>query len=122
MATLAAPLTIPLPLIPEAIPTVATHAASLDPWVIWNLKNSISAEVHYENHLYGPVNTYLNAVFPLRRRFSVIPQAIIRRVMDADEVWEDLGNISIGSSGGVHESRNLRESTPSTSQSWTYLL
>lgn len=109
MATLDAPLT--LPLVIEAVPTVAPHAASIEPWVIWNMKSSILAQVHYENQLHGPKNTHLNAIFPLRRRFSVIPQAMIRRVMNEDEIWEDLGNISIGSSGGVHESRVLRMST-----------
>jgi hypothetical protein len=107
MATLDAPLSTPLPLIMENVPTVAAHANSIEPWIIWNMKSSILANVHYENQFYGPENTYLNAIFPYRRRFSVIPQAMVRRVMSEDEIWEDLGNISIGSSGGIHESRDL---------------
>ncbi|KAF8233104.1 hypothetical protein L208DRAFT_1396291 [Tricholoma matsutake] len=36
-----------------------------------------------------------------------IPQAIVRRAMGADEIDEDLGNISFGSTGALHESRDL---------------
>ncbi|KAM6489566.1 hypothetical protein JOM56_014985, partial [Amanita muscaria] len=107
LATLDAPTQLPPALQSEGSPSSADLIAQIDRWIIYHLKATISSEVHYENQLYGCLNTFLFSLFPPRRQFMTIPQAIIRRAMGADEVDEDLGNISFGSTGALHESREL---------------
>lgn len=107
------PLDSNIPLPPDLqvqypAPTVNQIKAQIDPWVVYNLKETIKSDVHFENQLYGPWNTFLISVFPPHRRFMVIPQALVRRaITDPDEVDEDLGNISFGSTGAIHESRDM---------------
>jgi len=112
MASLDQPVQLPAPLLNEIPPSIANLIAQIDPWVIYHLKQTVLSGIHYENQVYGVINSFVISIFPLRRRFMVVPQALIRRAMDADEVNEDLGNISIGSTGGLHESRNLRTLYP----------
>ena len=108
MAMLDQPLQLPPPLQYEIPPSVPGLIAQIDPWVIYHLKNTILFNVHFENQLYGVINSFHTSIFPLRRHLMIVPQAIIRRAMDAEEVEEDLGNVSFGSSGAFHESRYLR--------------
>ncbi|KAJ3893316.1 hypothetical protein GG344DRAFT_75084 [Lentinula edodes] len=95
----------------ENPPTAVGHANSIDPWIKWNLKRALTAKVHFEHQLYGPDNTYLHSVFPTARRFSVIPQALLRRVMRQGRV-KDL-NVSTGSTGGIHWGRDSGRSSTS---------
>ena len=102
--------TMPIRLQPEAAPTVDGLISQIDPWVLYHLRSIISSDVHYENQLYGPINSFIGSIFPTRRRYMTIPQALLRRaILEADEVDEFLGDISIGSTGGLHESRNRGE-------------
>ena len=106
MPTTLSNVTKPLPLQQEAAPTIDGLISQIDPWVLYHLKSIISSDVHYENQLYGPINSFLCSIFPTRRRYMTIPQALLRRaILEADEVDEFLGDISIGSTGGLHESR-----------------
>jgi hypothetical protein len=44
----------------------------------------------------------------------VIPQGLLRKVVESDKYLdedENMGDVSIGSTGGLHESRNLRTYT-----------
>ncbi|EPQ53427.1 hypothetical protein GLOTRDRAFT_94687 [Gloeophyllum trabeum ATCC 11539] len=66
--------------------------------VIWNLKRTLMANVRGEHQLYGADNTYLHSCFPPRRNFSVIPQAILRRVGYVPKNTNPL-KISVGSTG-----------------------
>lgn len=109
MATLDAPTHLPPALQFEGPPSFANLITQIDRWIIYHLKATISSDVHYENQLYGSLNTFLFSLFPPRRQFMTIPQAIVRRAMGADEIDEDLGNISFGSTGALHESRDLRK-------------
>lgn len=36
-----------------------------------------------------------------------IPQATLREIMDPEDINDDLGNVSFGSTGGEHRSRNV---------------
>ncbi|THU98933.1 hypothetical protein K435DRAFT_837918 [Dendrothele bispora CBS 962.96] len=113
MAQIASSLELPLndlfpaELTQETPPTAADHASTIDQWVQWNLKRALTADVHYEHQLYGPDNTFLHSIFPIHRRFSIIPQAAIRRVIKRGAVPLDL---STGSSGGEHMGRNVKGS------------
>ena len=71
------------------------------------LLRTLESNIHYENQLYGPISSFLTSIFPSRRRYMLIPQAIFRRPMSDSEVAEDLANVSIGSTGAFHESRDL---------------
>ncbi|PBK64187.1 hypothetical protein ARMSODRAFT_1088115 [Armillaria solidipes] len=107
MPTLDSSSQLPAPLPFENPLTANAHMASLDYWAIFNLRNVNMSNIHYENQVYGATNTYLQAIFPLKRQFSIIPQALLRRMMEPDEVEEDWDNVSLGSSGGLHEARHL---------------
>lgn len=110
MATLDAPdYHLPLALQFEGPPSIANLIAQIDRWIIYHLKETISSNDHCENQLYGCLNTFLFSLFPPRRQFMNIPQPIARRTMDALEIDEDLGNVSFGSTGALHESRDLRK-------------
>jgi len=111
MATLDAPIQLPPDLKFEGLPSSANLISQIDRWIIYHLKATVSSDVHYENQLYGCLNTFLFSLFPPRRQFMTIPQPIVRRAMEADEIDEDLGNISFGSTGALHESRDLRKFT-----------
>jgi hypothetical protein len=108
MATLDEPIQRPPALIPENPPTATNLIAHIDGWIIFHLKATISSNVHFENQLYGSVASFLASIFLSRRRFMTIPQAILRRAMEAEEVDEYLANVSFGSTGALHESRDLR--------------
>lgn len=106
----------PLPLLAdlekEPLPDVAEILAGVEPWIVWNLRNTVDSDVHFENQLYGSIVSFLSSVFPARRRYMVIPQGILRRVLNEDEYDDEslnAGDISIGSTGAVHESRHLRK-------------
>lgn len=93
----------------ETPPTLSNHLDQIQPWVTSHLKSTIQSNVHYEHQLYGPLNTFLTSIFPISRRFSVIPQGLLRKVVEPDtDDDEYMGDISIGSTGGLHESRNHR--------------
>ena len=79
----------------------------IDPWVIYLLRTTIESNVHYESQLHGPFGTFLESIFPQRRRFMNIAQATLREVVNPEHF--DLGNISFGSTGGEHRSRNERK-------------
>jgi hypothetical protein len=100
---------LPGPLQQENPPTVNQLISEIDPWVLYQLKSVISSGVHFENQLYGPLNTFISSIFLTRRRFMTIPQALLRKSLDEPQVDEDWANISFGSTGGLHESRDLRE-------------
>jgi hypothetical protein len=108
MASIDQPTELPVELPQETPPSVTNLITQIDRWVIYHLKKTIQSRVHFENQLYGTINALHASIFPLSRRFMIIPQAIIRRAMEADEVDEDLGNVSFGSTGALHESRDLR--------------
>ncbi|TFK33178.1 hypothetical protein BDQ12DRAFT_769093 [Crucibulum laeve] len=107
MATLDAPLQFPPALIRTVIPSVAQQIAGIPLWVIYHFKQTFTCNVHYENQLYGCINNYLQSIFPLSRRFMIIPQALVRRPLIDDEVPDDLRRVSFGSTGALHESRIL---------------
>jgi len=107
MATLDAPAQMPPRLRPEQPPSVDNLIAQIDDWVIYHLLRTLESNIHYENQLYGPISSFLTLIFPSRRRYMLIPQAILRRAMSDREVAEDLANVSIGSTGAFHESRDL---------------
>ncbi|KAL0572237.1 hypothetical protein V5O48_009719 [Marasmius crinis-equi] len=71
----------------------------IDPAVAWNFWRVCQDDVHYEHQLYGYLNAYLGEIFPAHRRFTVHPQYMLRPVTEE-------GNLSIGSLGGEHRSRN----------------
>ncbi|KAF8066521.1 hypothetical protein FPV67DRAFT_1449709 [Lyophyllum atratum] len=102
------PILQPPDLQAENRPTVNELKARILPWVAYNFQKQVGSNVHYENQLYGPWNSFLSSIFPLERQFMVIPQAIIRRVItDPADIDEDLGNVSAGSTGAIHESRHM---------------
>jgi len=105
MATTLSNVTMPIQLQQEAAPTIDGLISRIDPWVLYHLKSTILSDVHYENQLYGPINSFIGSVFPTGRRYMTIPQALLRRSIPEGEA--DEGDISIGSIGGLHESRNL---------------
>ena len=108
MPALDQPSQFPPELQHEIPPTVSDLAAQIDPWVTYHLKTTILSDVHYENQLYGVLNLFHASIFPLRRRFMTIPQGLLRKMVDADSIDEYLADLSFGSAGGLHESRNLR--------------
>ncbi|KAG6823764.1 hypothetical protein H0H92_009111 [Tricholoma furcatifolium] len=104
MPALDAPPQAPPPLQPEVPPTVDALVAQIDDWVVYHLLCTFASNPHYENQLYGPLNIYLTSIFPISRRFMVIPQALLRRAIQAGD--QDAANTSFGSTA-EHESRNL---------------
>ena len=98
---------LPPPLRYEIPPTVPGLMAQTQHWLLYHLQATISSNVHYENQLYGVMNSLLLSAFLLQRQFMIIPQGLLRKALNEEEEWE-LANVSFGSSGGVHESRNLR--------------
>lgn len=107
MVTLDTPARIPPGLQLEQPPSVNNLIAQIDDWVIYHILKTLESDIHYENQLYGPISSFLTSIFPCRRRYMVIPQAIFRRALSDSEVAEDLANVSIGSTGAFHESRDL---------------
>lgn len=110
MPTLDQPPQFPPDLQHENPPSVPNLIAQIDPWVIYHLKTTILSDVHYENQLYGVLNLFHASIYPLRRRFMTIPQGLLRKVLDPDNIDEYLADLSFGSTGGLHESRDLRKS------------
>lgn len=108
MPTLDLPAHMPPDLQIEEPPSVDELIAQIDDWVIYHFLRTLESNIHYENQLYGIITTFLVSIFPPSRRYMVIPQALIRRTLRNDEV-DDLANVSIGSTGGYHESRALRQ-------------
>lgn len=90
------------------VPSVPAHIDQINPWILYHIKSTILSGVHHENQLYGSFNACLTSIFPLNRRFMIIPQAIIRRAMNVQEI-EDDPDVSFGSTGAFHESRGLRK-------------
>lgn len=91
----------------QSPPTAIAHANTIEPWVKWYFKRVVAEGVHYEHQLYGPDNTYLHSCFPIHRRFTVIPQALLRRAIATNTRVNEL-NISTGSSGGKHWGREAK--------------
>ena len=54
--------TMPIRLQPEAAPTVDGLISQIDPWVLYHLRSIISSDVHYENQLYGPINSFIGSI------------------------------------------------------------
>lgn len=106
MATLDTPAQMPPALQHENPPNVNNLIVQIDSWIIYHLLKTLESNVHYENQLYGPIFSFLTSIFPTRRRYMVIPQAMFRRAVNVNEA-DDLANVSIGSTGAYHESRNL---------------
>jgi hypothetical protein len=100
---------LPNPLLHENPPNMNTHITQIDPWVIYLLRTTIESDVHYESQLHGPIGAFLESIYPQRRRFMNISQATLREVVNPEDVDDDLGNISFGSTGGEHRSRDVRK-------------
>ena len=107
MAALNIAPVLPNPLVRENPPNRNTHINQIDPWVIYLLRTTIESNVHYESQLHGPIGVFLESVFPRRRRFMNIAQAALREVVNPEDRDDDLSNISFGSTGGEHRSRNV---------------
>lgn len=96
----------PLPtLLYKRPPTVNQHANSIPVWVLHHLMTTLQSNVRYEHQTYGAICSFLSAIFPLERFFSVHPQALIR-VPYKDPDSNPL-NVSTGSAGGEHKSRHV---------------
>ena len=68
-----------IPAIPdEVIPTLAQLKTGVPKIVRWNMHETLSRQVHYENELYAPIDTYLSTIFPPSRGFTAGPQRLIR--------------------------------------------
>ncbi|KAJ7600645.1 hypothetical protein C8J56DRAFT_1156976 [Mycena floridula] len=98
---------LPNALLHENPPTRAQLLASVDPWIPYHLKQTIQSIPRFEHMVYGQLISYLASILPHRRRFMTIPQFILRRTMQPHEIRVDRANVSTGSTGGLHESRNL---------------
>lgn len=107
MATLDAKPCLPDPLPFEQSPATDHHITQIDPWVIYLLRTTIESNIHYESQLHGPISAFLESIFLQRRRFMSIPQATLREVMNPEDMDDDLANVSFGSTGGEHRSRNV---------------
>lgn len=99
---------VPSALIRETRLTWRELLARIEEWVIYQLIQTARSDPHYENYLYGPVNALLGEIFPVSRRYMVIPQALLRRPLMEEEIDDDLANVSFGSTGAAHESRKYR--------------
>ena len=62
MPTTLSNVTMPIPLQPEAAPTIDGLISQIDPWVLYHLKSIILSNVHYENQLYGPINSFIGSI------------------------------------------------------------
>jgi len=103
------PLKLPSSIQQETPPSIPDHMAGIEPWVIYDLKSTIMENVHFEHQLYGPLNSFLEAIFPVRRRFMTKPQGLLRKVLEFDESEDEyMEEVSFGSTGGIHRSRNHR--------------
>ncbi len=103
------PLKFPSTIRQETPPSLPDHMAGIEPWVIYDLKSTIMENVHFEHQLYGPLNSFLEATFPVRQRFTMKPQGLLRKVLELDESEEEdeyMEEVSFGSTGGIHRSRN----------------
>lgn len=87
--------------------SIDDQVAQIDSWILYDLKSTVLSEVHYENTLYGCFNALLTSIFPLKRRFMVIPQAVVRRALELDDLEDD---VSVGSTGALHQSRKMCKS------------
>jgi hypothetical protein len=95
----------PLPY--ETPPSVPDLITQISPWVFGHLQTKIRSGVHFEHQLYGDFNSFLTSIFPTKRMFMIKPQGLLRKVLeDVDENMD----VSFSSTGGCHESRNLRMS------------
>ena len=94
MATLDTPAQMPPGLQLEQPPSVNNLIAQIDDWVIYHLLRTLESNIHYENQLYGPISSFLTSIFPSRRRYMLIPQAIFRRAMNDSEVAENESNVA----------------------------
>ncbi len=90
---------VPPPLQHQNPPTFAALITQVDPWVIYHFRLTLLSNVHYENQLYGVLTLFFSSIFPMRRHFMVIPQGLLQKVLNADDV-EDLADVSFGSAGG----------------------
>ncbi|KAF7761059.1 hypothetical protein Agabi119p4_10468 [Agaricus bisporus var. burnettii] len=97
---------LPPPLQIEEPLAVDEIIRQIDPWIFYHLRSTIG-HVHYENQLYGIINAFLTSIFPLRRRFMTIPQYMLRRALELEEIDEYLANVSFGSTDCFFESRDL---------------
>jgi len=109
MSTLDQPPQFPPPILPENM-SVTGLIAQIDPWIIYHLITTLSSNVHYENQLYGIINSFHASIFPLRRRFMTIPQGLLRKALEPEDIDEYLADVSFGSTGALHPSRDLRKS------------
>ncbi|GJJ11980.1 hypothetical protein Clacol_006218 [Clathrus columnatus] len=107
MTTLDTLPVLPPPLLHEPPPSVDQLRAQIEHWIIYHLLKTLESNVYYENHLYGPLNSFLASIFPMRRRYMVIPQAILRRALTEDEIGRHHPNVSVGSTGAIHEARDI---------------
>ncbi|KAF8068688.1 hypothetical protein FPV67DRAFT_1448583 [Lyophyllum atratum] len=59
----------------------------IPPWLLARVQNCVSVpnDVHFESAMYGPIASYLHALFPLDRRFMVKPQGILWPDMSQSE-------------------------------------
>ncbi|THU81543.1 hypothetical protein K435DRAFT_873237 [Dendrothele bispora CBS 962.96] len=65
----------------EISPTPLEHANNIAQWVKHDFKRVIEdPAVRFEHKHYGSKNTFFNSVFPIHRRFSVVPQGLLRQV------------------------------------------
>jgi len=88
-------------------PSAARIYALLPLWIIYYLFSIIESKPRYESSLYGAWNIFLHAIFTQTRHFVIIPQALIREaITEGDDIDEDLGNISISSTGAVCHGRD----------------
>ncbi|THU83372.1 hypothetical protein K435DRAFT_871355 [Dendrothele bispora CBS 962.96] len=86
----------------EEPPTAVQHANSIESWVKFDFKRVIEdTSIRFEHKHYGSKNTFLTSVFPIQRRFSVVPQGLLRQDKS------HLPNLakSVGSTGGQHYGR-----------------
>ncbi|KAI4294008.1 hypothetical protein K525DRAFT_262221, partial [Schizophyllum commune Loenen D] len=96
-------------------PTAAQLRSSLDTFLLWNYIRTIEdgkGRHHYENELYGVLNTLFFGIFPLSRRFMIEPQILLRKfpltVQELQQRNRAGSDISISSLGTLHESRKIK--------------
>lgn len=95
---------------PPQPPTAAQIYAAMPLWTIYYLFTVIMSNPRYENSLYGAWNMFLLGIFTQARHFAIIPQALIRAaITEEEDIDDDLGNISISSTGAVCHGRTKSE-------------
>jgi hypothetical protein len=72
----------------EDPPSFANLITQIDRWIIYHLKATINSEVHYENQLYGCLNTFLFSLFPPRRQFLNLSFEGLWELMRLTKIWE----------------------------------